>query len=357
MARLGDLVLPVTSRAPAETDGAFRYVDLSTVDASTKSLTEPKLLDWSDAPSRARQRLAGGDVLVATVRPNLNGVAVVPHDLEGAIGSTGFCVLRADPAQLDNRYLFHWVRSTPFVAAMTRLATGASYPAVSDATVKSSEIPLPPLLEQRRIASILDEVQVATRLRRQAIDLIALGIDSLFFDMTPSDAIPVPLGSVLKLSSGRFLPTKAMAGSGTVAVYGGNGVSGRHDEAMYDSRQIVVGRVGAYCGVVHVTEEKSWVTDNAMVVSWREVDFELDYLAAALKNANLNQFASQSGQPLISAARLEGAVLRMPARAVQREYVARLRSLHKIQTLHERHLAKLGELFESLQHRAFSGQL
>jgi len=279
----------------------------------------------------------------------------VEGDLDATFGA--FCKVLRPSSNVDPRFFAHYFRTPSYRATVTRLAAGANINNLRNEDLDNLVLPLPPLAEQRRIASILDEVQVARRLRRQAIDLIALGIDSLFFDMTPSDAISVPLGSVLKLSSGRFLPTKAMAGSGTVPVYGGNGVSGHHDVAMYDSRQIVVGRVGAYCGVVHVTEEKSWVTDNAMVVSWREVDFELDYLAAALKNANLNQFASQSGQPLISAARLEGAVLRMPARAVQREYVARLRSLHKIQTLHERHLAKLDELFESLQQRAFSGQL
>jgi len=98
-----------------------------------------------------------GDVLVATVRPNLNGVAA----------STGFCVLRTK-ADLDNSYLFHWVRSPVFVTDMVRKATGASYPAVSNRIVKSSSIPLPSLLEQRRIAEVLDRAD-ALRTQRQAV--------------------------------------------------------------------------------------------------------------------------------------------------------------------------------------------
>ena len=40
------------------------------------------------------------DILVSTVRPNLNGVAVVDKNLDGATASTGFCVLRSDKSKL-----------------------------------------------------------------------------------------------------------------------------------------------------------------------------------------------------------------------------------------------------------------
>jgi hypothetical protein len=50
-----------------------------------------------------------GDVLVSTTRPNLNAVAVVPTQLNGAIVSTGFAVLR--PVLLEPRWLFSVVQS------------------------------------------------------------------------------------------------------------------------------------------------------------------------------------------------------------------------------------------------------
>ena len=57
-----------------------------------------------DAPSRARQRLSTGDVLVSMTRPNLNAVAIVPAKLDGAIGSTGFHVLRSK--HMVSQYLY-----------------------------------------------------------------------------------------------------------------------------------------------------------------------------------------------------------------------------------------------------------
>jgi len=158
--RISDLIHPVRNWNPATSVAAdFVYVDISSVDAKQKRIAEPKNIPCSSAPSRARQLLESTDVLVSTVRPNLNCVAYVPGELEGAIASTGFCVLRPNKQALDSRYLFHWVQSEAFIGDMVSKATGASYPAVSDSIIHASEIPLPPLEEQRRIAAILDKAQ------------------------------------------------------------------------------------------------------------------------------------------------------------------------------------------------------
>jgi type I restriction enzyme S subunit len=76
---------------------------------------------------------------------------------------------------------------------MVRQATGASYPAVSDAIVKGSKIPLPPLAEQKRIAAILDKAEAIRRKREQAIKLADEFLRSLFLDMF-GDPVSNPKG-------------------------------------------------------------------------------------------------------------------------------------------------------------------
>lgn len=137
----------------ASSEDVFCYIDLSSVDQDTKLISDAREVACGEAPSRARQLVAAGDVLVSTVRPNLNGVARVPSELEGAAASTGFCVLRPEPKKIDGGYLFQWVKSSVFIGDMVRKATGASYPAVSDRIIFESSIPLPPLEEQRRNAA------------------------------------------------------------------------------------------------------------------------------------------------------------------------------------------------------------
>ena len=163
--------------------GSFDYIDLSSVDKDTKSIASIERYECSDAPSRARQLVESDDVLVATVRPNLNGVALVNGAHHGMTASTGYCVLRPDKDKLDSRFLFHWVKTGVFVQRMVDVATGANYPAVSDAKVKASKIPLPPLAAQRRIAGILDAADALRARRREALAQLDSLLQSTFLDM------------------------------------------------------------------------------------------------------------------------------------------------------------------------------
>ncbi len=182
---IGDHVAPVDCWDPQKTDGedSFTYIDISSVDRTCKEIVSPPEVRSSEAPSRARQLVERGDVLVSTVRPALNAVAYVTSEFHAATASTGFCVLRPLPSRLDGRYLYHWVRTPQFIANLASRATGASYPAASDAIVKRSKLPLPPLLEQRRIAAILDKADAIRRKRREAIRLTEALLRSAFLEM------------------------------------------------------------------------------------------------------------------------------------------------------------------------------
>ena len=204
--------------------GSFDYIDLSSVDKDTKSIASIERYECSNAPSRARQLVETDDVLVATVRPNLNGVTLVNGAHHGMTASTGYCVLRPDKDKLDSRFLFHWVKTGVFVQRMVDVATGANYPAVSDAKVKASKILLPPLAEQKRLAGILDAADALRAKRREALAQLDTLLQSTFLDMfsPPSStcsATPSPIRwgspekhSSLPLSSLRanWIPTRRL---------------------------------------------------------------------------------------------------------------------------------------------------
>jgi type I restriction enzyme S subunit len=147
----------------------FCYVDITSVDNICKRIVSTKTLLGSDAPSRARQVILAGDVIVSTTRPNLNAVATVPAELDGQICSTGFCVLRAN-SDVDRDYLFAYVQTEEFVQSLSRLVKGALYPAVTDKHVRAQLIPLPPPSEQKRIAAILNEQMVGVERARAAAE-------------------------------------------------------------------------------------------------------------------------------------------------------------------------------------------
>ena len=132
----------------------FLYVDISSIDNWAKRITEPKTLPKFQAPSRARQRLMSGDVVVSMTRPNLNAVALVPESMADAVGSTGFHVLRAIASV--PQFLYYLVQSQTFVDAMSELVQGALYPAVRPKDISGFGFALPPLTEQHRIVAEIE---------------------------------------------------------------------------------------------------------------------------------------------------------------------------------------------------------
>ncbi|MCH2449215.1 MAG: restriction endonuclease subunit S [Gracilimonas sp.] len=143
---------------PKKTKKIYDYISISDVDNELKRIVGHTAIDKTDAPSRARQLLKPNDVLVSTVRPNLNAVALYKSGLSNPIASTGFCVIRPDIEIINPHYLFQISKSRYFVSELSLIANGASYPAVTDQDILNLEIPLPPLNEQNRFEEIIEKI-------------------------------------------------------------------------------------------------------------------------------------------------------------------------------------------------------
>ena len=168
---------------PSQYDGLIDYVDISSVDNTEKRIVSMQCISAKEAPSRAKQLLEVGDILVSTVRPNLNAVAMVEQQTENLlVGSTGYCVLRCNDS-VDKRYVFHFCQSPYFIDDMTLQATGASYPAVSSGIVKSSTIPNHTLETQKQVADRLDKVSELIALRKEQLAKLDHLIKSRFVEL------------------------------------------------------------------------------------------------------------------------------------------------------------------------------
>lgn len=153
---LKDWVDDEIDRSGPQGSTEFIYVDIGCIDRNTKQIVDPKELPVDKAPSRAKQVLRSGDVLVSMTRPNLNAVAMVPKHLNGSIGSTGFHVLRSKHA--DPAFIFYAVQSRTFIEAMCLKVQGALYPAVRPSDISAFCLPPFALARQRLIVAKIEEL-------------------------------------------------------------------------------------------------------------------------------------------------------------------------------------------------------
>ncbi len=139
------------------TDKRFTYIDLSSVNRNNNYISKPQTINYKNAPSRAQQILNDEDVIFGTTRPTLNRLCYITKDYEGQICSTGFCVLRADKSIILPRYLYFLLTTNEFYNFVASNQEGAGYPSISDTKLKSYNIMVPKLSEQKRVVNILNK--------------------------------------------------------------------------------------------------------------------------------------------------------------------------------------------------------
>lgn len=271
------------------------------------------------------------------------------------------CKITAKKSTLDQSYLYHFL---PKALAKIHAATPAvTVKHLSVNGIRAIEIPLPPLEEQKRIAAILDKADAIRRKRQQAIKLADEFLRAVFLDMF-GDPVTNPkgwnkrqLGELIKLSSGNGLTAKEMSSNGDYLVYGGNGVNGKHSEFMFENPQLIIGRVGVYCGVVHITKPFSWVTDNALYIKEYLQEIDVDFLAMLLEIMNLNQYAGQAAQPLISGGRIYPLEAILPPLELQKKFSAIKDRFNLTLNILNESYDRSEKCFLSLSQKSFSGSL
>ena len=150
----------------------FRYLEISSI-AINSCEYKTTLIEQGNEPDRAHYILQKGDVVISTVRPNRNAVALVRDD--GLVGSSGLSVLRTNG--LEPEYLFAFCKTNYFIKCLTRANKATMYPAVSNRDVLDTPI----LVSSERFRALvtslvsdsLQQLEKAVQLYTEA-DLILL---------------------------------------------------------------------------------------------------------------------------------------------------------------------------------------
>lgn len=183
------------------TDVAF--VGMADLDADSGTASTDVMRARSEV-ARGYTPFSRGDILAAKITPCWEngkvGVASIVTD-DGA-GSTEFHVLRPR-ADLDTRYLLHFLRSPMIRAAGTLRMTGSGgQKRVPVEFLKTLRVPAPEIDEQRRIAAILDQADALRAKRRQVIDHLDSLTQSIFHDMFGDRQKSIALEELCTIVSG-----------------------------------------------------------------------------------------------------------------------------------------------------------
>ena len=157
------------------------------IDFSTCNLIS---LEDHEAISK-RSAVDNGDILYAMIGTIGNPV-IVEKDCDFSIKNVALFKFTKSE-NVYNRYIYHFLNSKFAVRQFQSNARGGTQKFVSLGNIRSLQIPLPPLAEQKRIAAILDKADNIRQKRQQAIKLADDFLRSVFLDMF-GDPVTNPKG-------------------------------------------------------------------------------------------------------------------------------------------------------------------
>ena len=125
-----------------------------------------------------------------------------------------------------------------------------------------------------------------------------------------TDIGPIPhdwevkrLGDIMDIKSGDSITGDSFLINGKFPVYGGNGIRGHVNQWNICGRYILIGRVGALCGNIHITSGKAFASEHALVCH-PNCKYNADFLSPILRGMNLGQYSGASAQPVLAAGKL-----------------------------------------------------
>jgi len=137
-------------------DTIINYVDIDCIDNSKQLIREVKPSRVSELSTRARRILKKGFIVYSTVRPYLRNIAIIENELPKMIGTTGFNVFK--PILVNTKYIFYFLLNPDLNTEFEEMMIGFNSPSITNVQFENTLLPLPPLSEQKRIVTKLDEL-------------------------------------------------------------------------------------------------------------------------------------------------------------------------------------------------------
>ncbi|RPE28332.1 type I restriction enzyme S subunit [Acinetobacter sp. BIGb0102] len=360
-------------------DGDITWVtpkDLSKLKSKFISKTESKITQLG-FNSCSTKLLPKNSVLFSSRAP-IGHVAINTIPMCTNQGFKSF-VPKAD--LLDSQYLYYWLKANK--EYLQDLGVGATFKEISKTVIANVEIPLPPLAEQRRIASILDQADVLRQKRQQTIEKLDQLLQATFIDMF-GDPVSNPKGwdkekmdtlmTIVRGGSPR--PIENFLGGTYPWIKIGDATKGDDlfitktkeaitEEGLHKTRLLPEGSVifancGVSLGFARILKIQGCIHDGWLAFQdIREDKIHKLFLLKALNSITqyFRDTAPDGTQPNLNTAIMKNFELIIPPMDLQLKFIAIVESIVKQKKILETSNIEFSNLFKSLQNQAFNGTL
>lgn len=287
-----------------------------------------------------------GDILIANTdltqdRDVIGSPIIMPNIGRPACFSLDISKLKIISENLDKDYLFYYLKSPLARDYMIAHSNGSTVMHLSVKSVPSMPIEIPDIEIQKKIGTILKNIDEKIKHNRQINETLEQIGQTLFkhYFIDNLEAIKWEKRSfsyVVNIMTGKGSANSQLSEDGVVPLYGANGIMGTSQDYLYDEPLIITGRVGTL-GAVRVVTGKSWFSDNVIIMQPKIGYFGFVYhLAKSFDYISMNR---GSTQPLITQTDLKNIPILIPD----------INTLKKFETEYDSILNQIQNNFEEIK--------
>ena len=317
-----------------------------------------------------------GDIIV-THRGTLGQIVYVPVDskYDRYVISQSQFRFRCKADLVDVQYLVYYFHTREGQYKILANASQVGVPALARATstFRLIDIKLPPLDDQRRIASILSsldrKIELNNKINADLEEMAQAIFKNWFVDFEPfkngkfvnSELGMIPegwkvgcLGDIAEITSGKRPPKKSKDKTKElfIPLIGASDIMGFTSDVLYERPILVIGRVGTH-GVVQRFQEKCWPSDNTLVIESRYYN----YVYQLLKGIDYSAINRGSTQLLITQTDVKNTDVIIAPENVLKEYESITSTLFSKHRANIKENSRLSLLRDTLLPRLMSGEL
>ncbi|MDQ8195123.1 restriction endonuclease subunit S [Coraliomargarita sp. SDUM461004] len=338
-----------------------------------------------------KQLLQEGDIVVAASSGSIDVVGKAAPLTEKFTGSFGaFCKVVRPNSKIHPTYLSHFFKTEKYRSIISALAAGANINNLRNEHIDTLKIPLPmkngkpDLLEQQRIAGILDQADAIRRKRQQALQLTDDFLRATFLDLfgdpvtNPKGWDECKIGDVEDfITSGSRGWAKYYSDSGAFFIRIQNLKNGvldlqdvayvnapNNQEAIRTSVKAgdILLSITADLGRVAVVPDdlgQAHINQHLSILRLNDINsvYAAHYLASAGGGHQFAAFSRRGVKAGLNFTDIRNLTLLRPPLDLQNEY-QKIVEFHLKRINSQKHfIAQSDDLFASLQQRAFKGEL
>lgn len=270
-----------------------------------------------------------GDVLLNITGDSAARVCMVPDEVLPARVNQHVSIIRGKAECVLGSYLLYYLQMLKPV--LLQLASGgATRNALTKGMLEELEIEVPTISEQKKIVSIIDDIQEKiknnTKINDNLLQQAQLLYKDRFVDMTPFDGVmPADwhegtVSEIIELHDSQRIPLSSRERANLAKIYpyyGATSVMDYIDRYLFDGIYLLLGEDGTVVDakgfpILQYVEGKFWVNNHAHIITGKN-GFSVELLYLLFSMTNVQSIVTGAVQPKISQANLNKVPVVIPS--------------------------------------------